>query len=323
MSLPKSLVGGRMINYSIALRVLVGAAIVVAPVAASASWLSEITGIDIDIPAGRISIGVPNPAAIPQMLQNLPKDAAQYFLNPPGAALAGAIRISRHSAGGGEMPIPTNIRNLLAPFFPPQILDKVRYNTNKASLSLPAAIQVIDESYAVTLDDLVVFANSNQAQDPVLWAHELTHVMQYDNMGIESFANIYSATAGSLFEGQAREWASRVETALKQQGAIGGPQYSVAPGAFNTPLNFQQFQQVAYQVLPPAGCTVWNGVPAGAIISNSCPIGIVITNFVVTSPYGTQALPCIKDCYVPPRTQVPFGPVPGLVVAVNFNWANM
>jgi len=33
------------------------------------SWLSDIMGIDINIPAGTVSVGVPHPQAIPQMLQ--------------------------------------------------------------------------------------------------------------------------------------------------------------------------------------------------------------------------------------------------------------
>jgi hypothetical protein len=37
---------------------------------ADASWLSKITGIDINIPAGTISFDVPRPDAIPDMIKN-------------------------------------------------------------------------------------------------------------------------------------------------------------------------------------------------------------------------------------------------------------
>ena len=47
-----------------------------------ASWLSEITGIDIDLNRGSMQVKPPNFAAIPQMIQNLPKDVGQAMLNP-------------------------------------------------------------------------------------------------------------------------------------------------------------------------------------------------------------------------------------------------
>jgi hypothetical protein len=298
---------------------------VAVPSAASASWLSEITGIHINPSAGRISVEAPNIGAIPDMLRNLPKDAAQFFLNPAGAALAEAIRISRNTAGSGAQPIPPAIRQQLAPFFPAQILDKARFNTNKGALNLPAAIRLIDESYAVTLDDLIVFANSGQAQDPILWAHELTHVMQYDNMGVESFANIYSATGGTQLESQAREWALKVETGLQNAGSgfSPGSQVQVSSNAFTAPIPIDQFQQVAYQVLPPADCTVWNAFQGGVMISNSCPVGLIIGTFAIATPYGPQTVPCTFNCYVTPRTQMPFGPAPGPVVGVTFTFAPM
>jgi hypothetical protein len=179
---------------------LIGVALI--PSTAQASWLSEITGIGIDIPNMTVSVKPPKPEAIVPMLQNLPKDVGQALLNPAGNALAFAIRASRSSAGGGAQPIPPHIRAQLAPYFPSQVLDRARYNTNKASISLPAAINLINEGNTVTLDDLIVFTDAQAANDPILWAHELTHVMQYQNMGVEGFANVYSLTGGDQLESQ-------------------------------------------------------------------------------------------------------------------------
>jgi hypothetical protein len=62
---------------------------------AQASWVSEITGVNVDLNRGTVSIKPPNLAAIPPMIQNLPKDVGQALLNPAAPALATAIRFSR------------------------------------------------------------------------------------------------------------------------------------------------------------------------------------------------------------------------------------
>src|SRR5207249_3460226 len=100
--------------------------IVVLPQSASASWLSDISGIDINVPANTIMLGAPRPDRIPMMLQNLPKDLAIYLLNPlAGGALAYAIRQAKESARKVCVPVPANIRITLAPFFPPELFQGV------------------------------------------------------------------------------------------------------------------------------------------------------------------------------------------------------
>jgi hypothetical protein len=44
---------------------------------------------------------------------------------------------------------------------------------------------------AVTLIDVVVFRGPSEATDPSTWAHELTHVDQYRDWGVNSFAVQY------------------------------------------------------------------------------------------------------------------------------------
>jgi hypothetical protein len=41
---------------------------------------------------------------------------------------------------------------------------------------------------AITVDNIIIFQNDQDASDPGLWAHELVHVTQYRNMGIDGFA---------------------------------------------------------------------------------------------------------------------------------------
>lgn len=288
------------------------------PAAASASWLSEISGIDIDIPNGRVSVAPPKPQAIVPMLQNLPKDAAQALLNPAGNALATAIRISRNTARGGEQSIPPHIRAQLAPFFPPQVLDHARFNTSKASLSLPAAINLVNEGNSVTLDDLIVFTDSNTANNPVMWAHELTHVMQYMNMGVEGFANIYTLTGGSQLESQARDMQNRVDAALQSGGPAQPMNVSLAPGAFSQPLTPNMIQQQAQAVYPAVNCGRWQSVPGGALVQNACPIPIMVTSFGVMSPNGPVPVPCNFNCVVPPGVTMPYGGAPAPVVGFTF-----
>lgn len=299
---------------------LVIASFALAPTVVQASWLSEITGIDIDIPNATIRINPPKPEAIPEMLQNLPKDVGQALLNPSGNALAFAIRASRNTAGGGAQPIPAHIRGQLSPYFPAHILDKARYNTNKASLSLPAAINLINEGNTVTLDDLIVFTDSQAANDPILWAHELAHVMQYQNMGVEGFANIYTLTGGSELESQARNVQNRVAASLASNVPTGNQPmaFSVSPGAFSQPLTVPQMQQQARAFFPAGTCGTWQGVPGGALVYNSCPVPIMVTSFGVVGMYGPVIMPCNFNCIVAPGATVPFGGAPSPVVGFTF-----
>ena len=103
-------------------------------VSAQASWLSKITGIDINIPAGTISFDSPRPDAIPDMLKNLPTDLLEA-LNPYGQKLAFLIREAQAQALNGAQPIPPNIRAQLQDFFPAYILDKARWSAFSACRS--------------------------------------------------------------------------------------------------------------------------------------------------------------------------------------------
>ncbi|HSG65666.1 MAG TPA: DUF4157 domain-containing protein, partial [Gammaproteobacteria bacterium] len=58
---------------------------------------------------------------------------------------------------------------------------------------------------AVTLDNVILFAGADEASDATLWAHELYHVMQYRDWGIEGFAARYLADHRTV-EHEAREF---------------------------------------------------------------------------------------------------------------------
>lgn len=67
---------------------------------------------------------------------------------------------------------------------------------------------------AITLGEVIAFSDGTQAQQDVeVWAHELTHVIQYEQLGIETFAFEYSYDFTDL-ENQARDNASRTMASI-------------------------------------------------------------------------------------------------------------
>jgi hypothetical protein len=288
---------------------------------AQASWLSEITGVHINPSAGEFKVTKPNIAAIPDMLQHLPQDAAQFFLNPQGAQLAEAIRISRNTNIGSASPLPPEVRQALAPFFPPGILAKARYRVKAGALSLPSAINLFDPGNAVTLDDLIIFDNAGQTQDIELWAHELTHIVQYSNMGVESFANVYSLTGGSGLEAQARDNAAQIRNALNHTMPNNvQPNYQYAPNAFTAPTPQTAFVQAAQQVVPPQYCMSLAPHPAGVAVQNGCTVPVAVTGWQIQGPMGPYNIPCPFNCVVGPMMWKPFGPMPGPILGFYYQW---
>jgi hypothetical protein len=133
-----------------------------------------------------------------------------------GAALAKAIRFSRMRArAAATFPIPPLLRERLAPYFPAAMLEKVRYSLAGRRVSLGSALASWHlKEGAVTLDDTVVFTNARAAADLRLWAHELTHVQQYDELGVDGFGRLY-AFDWQLVEREAQANAEAIVTDLK------------------------------------------------------------------------------------------------------------
>ena len=110
-----------------------------------------------------------------------------------GAPVAAWINESRAAAyNDGVSLMPAHIRNELSPLYPVSILDKVRYKTGSGFLgSLQWFRDEMGQKGAITLVDVIVFTDSGRAADVQLWAHELEHVRQYDQLGIDGFAQAY------------------------------------------------------------------------------------------------------------------------------------
>ena len=157
----------------------------------------------------------PPDQAIPEVTENMPQEVQQALLDGAAQALATAIRESRRQAlGRGADPIPPRIRAALEPYFTTQILDKARW-TMAGGISLDGMMkQWFYLDGAVTFGEVIAFSDATDAQEDVeLWAHELTHVNQYEELGIEAFSSQYVRDFSNM-ESQASSNASRIMASI-------------------------------------------------------------------------------------------------------------
>jgi hypothetical protein len=100
----------------------------------------------------------------------------------------------------GTRPVPPQIAQGLAGYFPPELLREVRYRSGGSTeISLPGLMFQYGDAAAITLIDVVMFRSEADAQtDTKLWAHELTHVMQYRRWGVDGFAARYVADSNAV-----------------------------------------------------------------------------------------------------------------------------
>lgn len=126
-------------------------------------------------------------------------------------ALAVSIRFSHARDIGVGQPIPPAVRRALAPYFPEQTLRRVRWTIAGPRLSLGTLwAHWYDYDGAVTLDNLIVFTSERASTRIWLWAHELTHVRQYEVLGLDEFARCYTSDA-TVLEELARRNADRIQ----------------------------------------------------------------------------------------------------------------
>ena len=133
-------------------------------------------------------------------------------------ALAQSITHSKRAtlAAGGQ-PIPPDIREALEDHFPAEILDDVRWSVAGRRVDLGAALArwALKEG-AVTMDDVVVFTSNKGHLNMRLWAHELTHVVQYRELGVRDFARLYT-TNWRLLESRARHNENLVMDSIREK----------------------------------------------------------------------------------------------------------
>ena len=140
------------------------------------------------------------------------------------APLAAAIREARERHQGTSQPIPSDVRSGLIPFFASSTLSRARYAVGKAEITLPNGIgqteRFASNDYAVCVDDIIVFNTQPPpfADDPFWWAHEVTHIEQYEQIGIDEFARRYTFTGGAALENPANQRGNQVRQAMWAAG---------------------------------------------------------------------------------------------------------
>ncbi len=140
--------------------------------------------------------------------RHIPQEAAP--------ALAATIRLSRNRAhAAGVRRPPTHVVRALSPYFSQSVLNQARW---RPPMPKPSMTGLLVGWYfregAVTLDDVVLFSDARLAQDAAFWAHELTHVEQFQRYGVDGFARRYLSDWQSL-EREATERANRVRAGLR------------------------------------------------------------------------------------------------------------
>lgn len=127
----------------------------------------------------------------------------------------------------GVHPIPDDIRRQLSGYVPDAALDRARWR-EVDGVSLGFMMETVFQSHptpAMTLDHVVIFRDREQAlTNAALWAHELKHVMQYQEWGIRRFAQRYVADFEAVeFEASEFRWGWLERQRITKEAAVPRP----------------------------------------------------------------------------------------------------
>ena len=126
---------------------------------------------------------IPNPELIKKQITDIAAPALALWLVE-----------SRNTAEADAQPIPLNIKVQLQPYYDDRVLDAARYKVgDDEEMSAGGTMLQNEDTVAVTLIDVIVFRDEDDALNNVaLWAHELKHVQQYQEWGVNEFAARYT-----------------------------------------------------------------------------------------------------------------------------------
>ncbi len=185
-----------------------------------------------------------------------------------GVPLEQWIIASHNTAINGAMPIPPNIRQALTGYASEDSMNRARYKVgDNGILNLANDLERGGFASAVTLIDVIVFRGPTEANDPSIWAHELTHVDQYAQWGVHSFAIQYARDYNSV---EAPAYAKGNGYWAWAQAQVTGPTPVNLPPVLPAPPQqglgafcYTQFGRFGPGPLQPIGapCTLNNGVP--------------------------------------------------------------
>jgi hypothetical protein len=173
--------------------------------------------------------------------------------------LAAAIREGRERFDSKAQPLPDDVKEGLEGFYAAGVLERARYAVGKLEITLPNGIGQLqkfgDTNYAVVVDDIIVFNVQPPAfrDNPWWWGHEVTHVEQYKQMGIEEFARRYVFSGGADLENPANRRGDQVLAAAKASGTATALAINVrkATDVASKPLYPAAFAPTAQNSNPP------------------------------------------------------------------------
>ncbi|HEX6998697.1 MAG TPA: DUF4157 domain-containing protein [Gammaproteobacteria bacterium] len=157
----------------------------------------------LDLVAAGLSLGTAAAGHGLAMLQAELRQIDPALRNAAAPALADWIAESRDAAlREGVQPIPPAIRAKLEGYVPAEALDRVRFRVGGGgTLSLQQNLFRSGYVPAVTLGHVIVFRRHKDAREDLgLWVHELKHVMQYREWGVEGFARRYVSDYNAIEE---------------------------------------------------------------------------------------------------------------------------
>jgi hypothetical protein len=271
-------------------KVILASTLVFLCTTANASLLSDITGVNVDLNEGTVSVDPPRPEEIPGIVQhtienfpNVVEGTIRDLFNPAGVAFATAIRHAQGQARHGARSIPANVRGQLAGIVPDHVLNDASWNsldTNRIDL---ANLTLLHNNSvgAITVGNVIVFDRLEDANNNwKLWAHELLHTMQYSSMGIEGFAHGYMADSSGM-ERDATNFANMVEERVAERTQNGATQpipYYQGSNADNSAQYFQHVQSAARRYAPATACLDIDDYEM--TVTNVCNTAVWVSSFV-------------------------------------------
>jgi len=197
---------------------------------------------------------------------------------------------SRNTAINGTAPIPPMIRQMLTGYASEDSMNKARFKVeDNGFLNLSRVIEQAGQASAVTLIDVIVFRDTASANNPAIWAHELTHVDQYSRWGAHDFAISY----------------------IRDHGTVEQPAYDkqYRYAAWAQSRGFPQNPQPVGSMPPP----VVNMPPPQYVPINNPPLQPVVVGSFCQTPMGRfgpgPAMIVGSPCYA----QIPQGLVQGFI----------
>jgi hypothetical protein len=166
------------------------------------------------------------------------------------APLAAAIRAAKERYSSSSMPLPDDVKNALRNYFSQSTLDRARYAIGNVEITLPNFIGkgakfMGNDGYAVTVDNIIVF-NTNPGSyysNANWWAHEITHVQQYGQLGIETFSFNYARDFGRSIESEAVNNANRITNSNNNPSSSFITVGSFDMSGVQSTINYQQYPE--------------------------------------------------------------------------------